>query len=76
MNTFLQRIKEKPRRMKIEKYTREELELAIEWITGNISNSDYCFARRIKNRGSIPYVEATKIIRNASINGELKIRIK
>jgi hypothetical protein len=76
MNKYLDKIKARPRRIKREKYTKEQLELAVEWITGKISNSDYCFATDMKNRGSVPYVESTKIIRNAVMNNEVKIIIK
>jgi len=76
MNKYLDKIKTRPSKIKIEEHTREQLELAVEWIMGNITNSDYCFAIDKKNNGSIPYVESTKIIRNAALKKQVKITIK
>ena len=54
------------------KFGPEDIELALAWVCGRISNSQVCGAKNLKTGGTAVYVYLALALRRAAIQGKIK----
>lgn len=74
MNILLKRAKERsvPKWTKVY-FTKDEIELAVAWIDGEITSAEYLHAIGSSQKGSTSYARVAQVLRNAVKNKQIKI---